>query len=198
MRAATGAAPGSIMRLRTAAVLTIAASTFALGACANLRQGIGLTKVTPDEFLTVSTAPLTVPPEYGLRPPAPGQPRPQELAPESAARQILLGQRQAVTRSPGEQVLVNQAGGDRADPLARYVIDDEFGDLAHKEEGWANRILFWRRDEPSTQAASTTQSPEGAITIDAASEYGRLQALTGGRGIVITPRRDDGFKLPGL
>ena len=80
----------------------------------------------------------------------------------------------------------------------RTVQDDEFGDLAHKEEGWANRILFWRRDEPSTQAASTTQSPEGAITIDAASEYGRLQALTGGRGIVITPRRDDGFKLPGL
>lgn len=187
------------MRLRTAAVLTIAASTLALGACSSVRQGIGLTKVTPDEFLTVSTAPLTVPPEYGLRPPAPGQPRPQELAPESAARQILLGQRQAVTRSPGEQVLVAQAGGDRADPLARYVIDDEFGDLAHKEEGWANRILFWRRDDPSTQAASTTQSPEGQITIDAASEYARVQALTGGAaGILITPRRDDGFKLPGL
>jgi len=187
------------MRLRTAAVLTIAASTLALGACSSVRQGIGLTKVTPDEFLTVSTAPLTVPPEYGLRPPAPGQPRPQELAPESAARQILLGQRQAVTRSPGEQVLVAQAGGDRADPLARYVIDDEFGDLAHKEEGWANRILFWRRDDPSTQAASTTQSPEGQVTIDAASEYARVQALTGGAaGILITPRRDDGFKLPGL
>ncbi|MBA4805789.1 MAG: DUF3035 domain-containing protein [Brevundimonas sp.] len=187
------------MRLRTAAVLTIAASTLALGACSSLRQGIGLTKVTPDEFLTVSTAPLTVPPEYGLRPPAPGQPRPQELAPESAARQILLGQRQAVTRSPGEQVLVSEAGGDRADPLARYVIDDEFGDLAHKEEGWANRILFWRRDEPSTQAASTTQGPEGQITIDAASEYARVQALTGGQaGILITPRRDNGFKLPGL
>ncbi|SFS75748.1 DUF3035 domain-containing protein [Brevundimonas viscosa] len=187
------------MRLRTAAVLTIAASTLALGACSSLRQGIGLTKVTPDEFLTVSTAPLTVPPEYGLRPPAPGQPRPQELAPESAARQILLGQRQAVTRSPGEQVLVAQAGGDRADPLARYVIDDEFGDLAHKEEGWANRILFWRRDDPSTRTASTTQSPEGQVTIDAASEYARVQALTGGAaGILITPRRDDGFKLPGL
>lgn len=187
------------MRLRTAAVLTIAASTLALGACSSLRQGIGLTKVTPDEFLTVSTAPLTVPPEYGLRPPAPGQPRPQELAPESAARQILLGQRQAVTRTPGEQVLVSQAGGDRADPLARYVIDDEFGDLAHKEEGWADRILFWRRDQPSTQAATTTQGPEGQITIDAASEYARVQALTGGQsGILITPRRDNGFKLPGL
>lgn len=187
------------MRLRTTAVLAVAASALALGACTNIQQSIGLSKVTPDEFLTVSTAPLTVPPEYGLRPPAPGQPRPQELAPESAARQILLGQRQSVTRSPGEQTLVAQAGGDRADPLARYVVDDEFGDLTHKEESWANRIMFWRRDDPSTQVATTTQTAEGAVTIDAASEYARMQELTGGRyGISITPRRDTGFKLPGL
>jgi len=187
------------MRLTRTAVLTLAASALVLGGCNTLRDSVGLTKVTPDEFLTVSTAPLTVPPEYGLRPPAPGQPRPQELAPESAARQILLGQRQAVTRSPGEQILVAQAGGDRADPLARYVIDDEFGDLAHKEEGWANRILFWRRDDAASQAPTTSQTSAGVATIDAASEYERLQALTGGRtGIVIAPRRDTGFKLPGL
>lgn len=188
------------MRLRTAALLTVvAASTLALGACSSVRQTIGLSKVTPDEFLTVSTAPLSVPPEYGLRPPAPGQPRPQELAPESAARQILLGQRQAVTRSPGEQILVAQAGGDRADPLARYVVDDEFGDLTHKEENWANRIMFWRREDPSTQTAITAQTADGAVTIDAASEYARVQELTGGRaGITIAPRRDTGFKLPGL
>ncbi len=187
------------MRLRTIAVLTLTTSMLALGACSSVRQGIGLSKITPDEFLTVSTAPLTVPPEYGLRPPAPGQPRPQELAPESAARQILLGQRQAVTRSAGEQQLVAQAGGDRADPLARYVVDDEFGDLAHKEEGWANRLMFWRRGDAASQAASTTQTSEGALRVDAASEYARLQELTGGRtGIVIAQRRDSGFKLPGL
>lgn len=187
------------MRLRSSAVLLLAASTLALGACGSLRQGVGLSKVTPDEFLTVSTAPLTVPPEYGLTPPAPGQPRPQELAPESAARQILLGQRQSVTRSSGEQVLVAQAGGDRADPLARYVVDDEFGDLAHKDKSWADRLMFWRRDDPSTQAATVRQTSEGEVTVDAASEYARTQALTGGRaGITIAPRRDGGFKLPGL
>lgn len=187
------------MRLRSTAILALAGSTLALGACSSIQQGIGLTKVTPDEFLTVSTAPLTVPPEYGLRPPQPGQPRPQELAPESAARQILLGQRQAITRSPGEQVLVAQAGGDRADPLARYVVDDEFGDLAHKEKGWADRIMFWRRDDASTQGPTVTQNGTGDVTIDAASEYARVQALTGGRaGITIAPRRDTGFKLPGL
>ena len=95
--------------------------------------------------------------------------------------------------------LVAQAGGDRADPLARYVVDDEFGDLAHKEEGWANRIMFWRRDDAATQAPTAIQTSEGAVNVDAATEFARVQALTGGRaGISITPRRDTGFKLPGL
>ena len=188
------------MRIRSVAVLTLAASAaLAVSACGSIRQGVGLTKVVPDEFVTVATAPLTVPPEYGLRPPAPGQPRPQELAPESAARQILLGQRQAVTRTPGEQVLVAQAGAEQADPLARYVIDDEFGDLAHKDESFADRVLFWRKDDASTQAPTTRQTAEGQSTIDASSEATRLQALTGGQqAITIQPRREGGFKLPGL
>ena len=184
--------------LRVAAVSLIAATAASLGACGTIKQGIGLTKVVPDEFVTVSTAPLSVPPEYGLRPPSPGQPRPQELAPESAARQILLGQRQAITRTPGEQALAQQAGADRADPLARYVVDDEFGDLAHKEENWASRLLFWRQNDASTQVATVTQSADGAQTIDAASEQARLQALTGGQAVAITERRRSGFKLPGL
>lgn len=186
--------------MRIAPALILAASALSLAACSTgARQAIGLTKVTPDEFLTVASAPLTVPPEYGLRPPAPGQPRPQELAPESAARQILLGQRQSVTRTPGEQILAAQAGADRADPLARYVVDDEFGDIAHKDESWADRILFWRRDRPETQAATVTPTAQGNITVDASSEAERLQALTGGRGdIRISRRRESGFKLPGL
>ena len=59
------------MRSRRLAVLSVlAVSALALSACGSVRQGIGLTKVVPDEFVTVSTAPLSVPPEYGLRPPA--------------------------------------------------------------------------------------------------------------------------------
>ena len=92
--------PNSPMRSKTVAalaLLTLAAP--ALSACGGVASSLGLKKVVPDEFLTVTSAPLTVPPEYGLVPPSPGQPRPQELAPDSAARQILLGQRASVTRS---------------------------------------------------------------------------------------------------
>ena len=99
------------MRTKTIAALALLTLTApALSACGGVAETIGLKKVVPDEFLTVTSAPLTVPPEYGLIPPAPGQARPQELAPDSAARQILLGERAAVTRSPGEQALA-AAGG---------------------------------------------------------------------------------------
>lgn len=188
------------MRASRLAFLILAGSAVVgLSACNSIRSAVGATKVTPDEFRVVSIAPLTVPPDYALRPPTPGEPRPQELDPSSTAREILLGDREGIVRSGSEMALVGAAGADDADPLARYVIDDEFGDIAHKDESFANRVMFWRKDDASTQAATTRQTAEGQQTIDASTEAARLQALTGGReAITITPRRSGGFKLPGL
>lgn len=182
------------MRSTRVAVLLVAGTALVgLSACNTVRGAIGASKVVPDEFRVVSIAPLTVPPDYSLRPPTPGAPRPQELDPTSSARETLLGARAGVTRSAAEQVLVDRAGADQADPLARYVVDDEFGDLAHKEESFARRLLFWRQGDPSTQGGVTS----GGIVIDPAREQERLQALTGGRAIVIQ-RDGGGIKLPGL
>ena len=111
----------------------------------------------------------------------------------------LLGRRFRVTGGLYLGLAQAQAGGEQADPLARYVVDDEFGDLAHKDESFANRLMFWRKNDPSTQTATVRQTAEGQKTIDAATEAERLQALTGGRqAITIQPRRSGGFKLPGL
>ncbi|WP_029086031.1 DUF3035 domain-containing protein [Brevundimonas aveniformis] len=183
------------MRGSRVAVLILAGTALVgLSACNTLRGAAGMNRVTPDEFRVVSIAPLTVPPDYALRPPTPGEPRPQELDPTSTARDILLGAREGAVRSPAEQALVNAAGGDQADPLARFVVDDEFGDLAHKDESWAQRLMFWRSGDAASQTATTTA---GNLVIDAAREQERLQALTGGQAIVIQ-RSDSGFKLPGL
>src|SRR5215472_6535778 len=81
-----------------------------LAGCHSTAQAFGMAKVTPDEFRVVTKAPLTLPPDYALRPPAPGEPRPQELQPESAARQALEGQREGEVRSDGEKLLVAKAG----------------------------------------------------------------------------------------
>ena len=187
------------MTPQRAAMLAAFAAVIGFGAsgCGALKRSVGVSKVTPDEFRIVTKAPLVVPPEFALRPPAPGEPRPQELAPESAARTALLGRAQAANRSQGEQLLAAKAGAPQADPLIRYVVDDEFGDLAHKEKSWADRIMFWRKDAP----AGTTAADAGATTaapVDAAAEQQRLAAITGNRPVVIQRQRQGRFKLPGL
>ena len=129
-----------------------------------------------------------VPPDYDLRPPNPGEPRPQELQPESAARNALLGQAQAADRSEGEKLLAAKAGADKADPLIRYVVDDEFGSLAHKEPSFADRVMFWRKSGDAKSSGAATASQSGAADaapVDAATEASRLKSLTGDAPVTI-------------
>jgi hypothetical protein len=168
-----------------------------LAGCQSTKNALGMSKVTPDEFRVVSKAPLVVPPDYALRPPAPGEPRPQELQPESAARTALLGQREGEIRTDGEKMLVTKAGAAKADPLIRYVVDDEFGDVAHKDKSFADRVMFWKAsDTPATPAAKTGADTNAPV--DAATEEQRVSKLTGGKTVIIQREQSKKIKLPGL
>ncbi len=177
-------------------VATALVAAAGLAGCQSTQKALGMTKVTPDEFRIVTKAPLVVPPDYALRPPAPGEPRPQELQPESAARNALLGQREAEQRSDGEKLLVSKAGAEKADPLVRYVVDDEFGDIAHKDKSFADRVMFWRKDQPTGPVVASGTG--GPAPVDAAAEEARLKGLTGGKTVVITREKASWVKLPGL
>ena len=183
-----------VNRLIAAAALIAATG---LAGCVSTRQALGMNKVTPDEFRVVTKAPLVIPPDYALRPPAPGEPRPQELQPESAARTALLGQREGEVRSDGEKLLVAKAGADKADPLIRYVVDDEFGDVAHKDKGFADKVMFWRADKKAATTAATAGADTSA-PIDPVSEEQRIGKLTGGKTVVISREGPRKIKLPGL
>jgi hypothetical protein len=179
------------------AVALIAVVGVGLSGCGSTRKALGMSKVTPDEFRVVSKAPLVVPPDYSLRPPAPGEPRPQELQPESVARNAILGQREAEGRTDGEKMLVTKAGAEQADPLIRYVVDDEFGDIAHKDKSFADRVMFWRKEAPApaAQAGAADNTP---APIDAAAEAERVKGVTGGAPVVIQREQRTRIKLPGL
>ena len=185
----------SVNRVIAVAALVAAAG---LAGCQSTRTALGMTKVTPDEFRVVTKAPLVLPPEFSLRPPAPGQPRPQELQPDSAARAALLGQREGQVRSDGEKLLVSKAGADKADPLIRYVVDDEFGDVAHKDKSFADKVMFWRGDKKAAQSATTTSGADTSVPVDAAAEADRIAKLTGGKTVVIAREGPKKIKLPGL
>ncbi len=186
------------MSINRVIVATALVAAVGLTGCVSTRKALGMSKVTPDEFRVVTKAPLVVPPDYALRPPAPGKPRPQELQPESAARNALLGQRDAEARTDGEKLLVAKAGADKADPLIRYVVDDEFGDVAHKEKSFADKVMFWRADKTPSAEAPAALADNSATPIDAAAEEERIAKLTGGKPVVIQREQSRKIKLPGL
>ena len=71
--------------------LTLALCASLLVACGErTRTALGYGKQSPDEFSVVTRAPLSIPPDYGLRPPTPGVSRPQEQETAESARRLLL------------------------------------------------------------------------------------------------------------
>src|SRR5438067_7754481 len=76
------------------------AGSLPIAGCGDFKKTIGLEPTLPDEFAVESRAPLTLPPDFDLRPPSPGAPRPQEKSADQQARQAI---EQAGPGEPGKQ-----------------------------------------------------------------------------------------------
>ena len=61
----------------------------AVAGCTDFKKSIGLEQTMPDEFAVESRAPLTIPPDFDLRPPTPGAPRPQEKSADQQAKDVM-------------------------------------------------------------------------------------------------------------
>ena len=138
-------------------------AALAMAACDSARNVIGLDKQAPDEFAVVTRAPLSMPPDYGLRPPTPGAERPQERTVRNEARDILLRNsrinpedalRSAVTSgrfSQGEAAFLARAGALNADPAIRQTVNRESAAIVEASVSTLDKVLFWRKvDEPGT------------------------------------------------
>ena len=151
----------------------------ATGGCTNVRQTLGLTKQSPDEFKVVSRAPLSMPPDYNLRPPTPGAPRPQEGTPRDQAAAAVfqyangglpadaippIGEGEAETaQSSGESALLQSAGAAGVDPNIRQLVDSETAEDEASSRTLADTLVFWREPEPYGDV------------VDPAAEQKRLQ-----------------------
>ena len=95
----------------------LTAATAMLGACGT--GGI-LNRDRPDEFAVQRQAPLVVPPDFNLTPPAPGAPRPTEGTASEQALDALFGG--PAPRSQVETSALDRAGV--AEPGIRTAVGD--------------------------------------------------------------------------
>ena len=142
-----------------AALLLTAA---ALSGC-GLGRALGSSKLAPDEFNIVTKAPLVVPPDYSLKPPAPSE-KTDDTDTTADAQAALAGKPGDATHaiSPGERALIAQAGAEYADPLIRAVVDQEYAGLVDKTPDLSERLIFWGR---SSKPVLNAQVNAGAESI---------------------------------
>ncbi len=172
-------------------LVAVVAAVAATSGCSSFSRAVGAAKVAPDEFRVVTAAPLTLPPDYSLRPPRPGEPRPQEMDPDSEAHAAIFGTDVAQNASQGERALVTQAGADATDPNVRDQIDFEAQNIVHRSDAFANSVINFHG---SAQASTPLN---GEAEQQRLREQEDIRRATGGGQVVIQRNASGGFKLPG-
>lgn len=170
--------------LASAATFVAIAAAAAAASCSS-SGGRG----APDEFRVVTRAPLELPPDYALRPPRPGEPRPQELQPNEEARTALFGQDLGRDATAGERSLVARAGAETTDANIRSTVDFEGANIVHRDEAFADRVIQF-------QGAAADAANPAVPAEQRTAEAEATRRVTGGAAVTIE-RRETGFKLPG-
>jgi hypothetical protein len=168
----------------------LAAATAASG-CAGVSRAIGASRSAPDEFRVMTHAPLTLPPDYNLRPPRPGEARPGESDPSTEARAALFGDNVGQAASQGERAFISAAGASTADDAVREQIDYEAQGVVRRNEGFVNRVLSFGGSGGPASAPLNPEDEQRRL-----EDEESIRRATGGGQVTI--RRDrGGFKLPG-
>lgn len=158
------------MTSRWLLVLPLLATILPLTACSEVKDQLGLTRRTPDEFAVISRAPLEIPPELNgqLPVPQPGMQRPQEISPGDAAQAALLSERVPTTdtQSSAENVLLQKAGAADANPNIRAIVNKEAVENTKDNRPVVKRIF---------SIVDTNKDQGPATVLDAKGEHQRLK-----------------------
>ena len=177
-----------LMKIRSVLSVVVGFVAIAVVAGCGNKSGniLGFEKSAPDEFAVVKRAPLTLPPEYGLRPPSLGAVRPQAVSPRDEAQQSAIGksttkarpgrrvkrtqERQRIgNRSGSEVALLKRAGAINVDSDIRAIVNREAAGVVSKsDESFVDLLLFWRERDPNSPVNIDT-------VVDAKGEARRIR-----------------------
>jgi len=172
-----------------------AGSLITLAGCgeSSLARTFGLTRDAPDEFAVTTQAPLSMPPDFNLRPPRPGVLRPQQRPEREQAEEALVPQLTLTGRGSGGPVSRGQAAlldasGPRVSPDVRQQIDQD-AQLEQANASFLDRVLTWRKTDTRNLEVDPDRE---AQRIRQNSALG--QPVESGVTPTIAPRRDNWFQ----
>jgi hypothetical protein len=152
------------MMIRT--ICMVAACTVLVTGCSTAKKQMGLGRHSPDEFAVVERAPLTLPPDYALRPPRAGGETLQNA--QTQAKRVVLGSaasesNAAVQPNSGTEALLQQAGATQPKPDIRATLDKESTVISTQNRTVAEKLLFWDKDAgpavtPAEKMDATTEA----------------------------------------
>ena len=126
--------------------------------CSSARDIVGLGKQSPDEFEVVTRAPLSLPPDYGLRVPIPNISRTQEKSVRdsaddlissigSSSRQKLSRRNQLGATSPAEDAILGRAQARSSDDSIRAKLSSDNKTISGTDKKLIDKIIFWQGAE---------------------------------------------------
>lgn len=150
-----------------------------LAACdgSTVRETVGLTRKAPDEFRVVARPPLSVPPEFNLRPPAkpgeqsetgadaPSYKQAQELVTGTEATGLKPGNADTAVISvfsgsletPADSTFLENAGANKADPAIRELLQAETAEQAPEDKSLLESLRNHTPNEPMVDAKAEAE-----------------------------------------
>jgi len=140
-----------------------------LAACSDVRQTVGLGRNNPDEFTVVENPPLSMPPDFELRPPDPNalNPKGAEAAQVTAAKAVGQDIQVEDAGSAGVEAFLTQAKATEAKDDIRGTIDKESEGVVVKDKGFVDRLMVWKDVK---QSDPTVNAPAEAVRVDTESK----------------------------
>lgn len=124
----------------------------------------------PDEFRVVKKAPLSVPPEYSLRPPEQGVVRPIEVSRDAQNQIVAFGTDIGQNASAVEQMLIARANAIAVSPVIRQTVDYEEAGLLRKDSSISDAVTSYSGNEAEQARAAEDNATGGAaVTIERGS-----------------------------
>jgi len=173
------------MKFNQSVLVAVALLSSPLTGCENVKDELGLSRHSPDEFAVMQRAPLEVPQDLSTLPaPMPGAQRPQEIAAKVMAKEAVLGDESSAdaAQSATEKALLKKTGAVNAANDIRATVNREAAEDTEDNRPTVKKIL----DIGSSHTAATVVDPaaESQRILDAKKKG---QVVTGAD----TPTRED-------